>query len=334
MARGSTTRATRVATNVPRRTLDFFQQLYFHELGTPTREGPLRDRQGVPAHRRGPGARSSPGPAACSATVQNGDSGEFALHLPLHRRHVEAVRRLQGRPCAGRVRPGRRHLYVVSRKDAPRGQIVKLSAEHPDKSKAAVVVPEGEDTIVTEFLSVAGPSRRCCPPRRGCTSPTSSAARAHSAPSRSTASRPAPKQPKWLRSAALCPRAVTTSLRQRPRYTEAGRLTSTRREPTRRRSWALNSPAVVDFSDIEVVREFATSKDGTKVPVNILMKKGTKLDGSNPCLGDRLRRLRHQPRTGHRTRPARAVRSRFRRRRSRTFAAAPSMARSGTPPGS
>jgi prolyl oligopeptidase len=33
-----------------------------------------------------------------------------------------------------------------------------------------------------------------------------------------------------------------------------------------------------------VTRVFATSKDGTKVPVNIIMKKGTKLDGSNPLL--------------------------------------------------
>jgi prolyl oligopeptidase len=32
------------------------------------------------------------------------------------------------------------------------------------------------------------------------------------------------------------------------------------------------------------VREFATSKDGTKVPVNILRRKGTKLDGKNPTL--------------------------------------------------
>ena len=38
----------------------------------------------------------------------------------------------------------------------------------------------------------------------------------------------------------------------------------------------------VDFSDIEAVREFAVSKDGTKVPINILRRKGTKLDGSNP----------------------------------------------------
>ena len=47
---------------------------------------------------------------------------------------------------------------------------------------------------------------------------------------------------------------------------------------------ALASTSPVDFSDIEAVREFATSKDGTKVPVNILRRKGTKLDGNNPTL--------------------------------------------------
>jgi prolyl oligopeptidase len=40
----------------------------------------------------------------------------------------------------------------------------------------------------------------------------------------------------------------------------------------------------VHFDDAQVVREMATSKDGTQVPVNILMKKGTKLDGSNPTI--------------------------------------------------
>jgi prolyl oligopeptidase len=40
----------------------------------------------------------------------------------------------------------------------------------------------------------------------------------------------------------------------------------------------------VDFDDIEVVREFATSRDGTRVPLNILRKKGIKLDGNNPTL--------------------------------------------------
>jgi prolyl oligopeptidase len=40
----------------------------------------------------------------------------------------------------------------------------------------------------------------------------------------------------------------------------------------------------VDFNDVEVERVFATSKDGTKVPLNILKRKGTKLDGTNPTL--------------------------------------------------
>jgi prolyl oligopeptidase len=38
---------------------------------------------------------------------------------------------------------------------------------------------------------------------------------------------------------------------------------------------------IVNFDDCEVVREFATSKDGTKVPVNIIKPRGAKLDGSN-----------------------------------------------------
>lgn len=38
----------------------------------------------------------------------------------------------------------------------------------------------------------------------------------------------------------------------------------------------------VRLDDIEVRREFATSKDGTKIPMTILMRKGTKLDGLNP----------------------------------------------------
>jgi prolyl oligopeptidase len=47
---------------------------------------------------------------------------------------------------------------------------------------------------------------------------------------------------------------------------------------------ALYMTSPVDFDDIEVVREFATSKDGTKVPLNILRKKGLMLDGQTPTL--------------------------------------------------
>ncbi len=39
----------------------------------------------------------------------------------------------------------------------------------------------------------------------------------------------------------------------------------------------------LNFADIEVRREFATSKDGTRVPMTVLMRKGTRLDGTNPA---------------------------------------------------
>jgi prolyl oligopeptidase len=38
------------------------------------------------------------------------------------------------------------------------------------------------------------------------------------------------------------------------------------------------------FEDADVLREFATSRDGTRVPVEIVRRKGTKLDGQSPAL--------------------------------------------------
>jgi len=46
----------------------------------------------------------------------------------------------------------------------------------------------------------------------------------------------------------------------------------------------LSSTSPVSFEDAIVDRKLARSKDGTMVPVNIIMAKGTKLDGSNPLL--------------------------------------------------
>ena len=42
--------------------------------------------------------------------------------------------------------------------------------------------------------------------------------------------------------------------------------------------------AAYGFDDVEVMRETAVSKDGTRVPVNIIRKKGTVLDGNNPTI--------------------------------------------------
>jgi prolyl oligopeptidase len=47
---------------------------------------------------------------------------------------------------------------------------------------------------------------------------------------------------------------------------------------------ALYRTSAVKFDDTEVVRDFAVSKDGTRVPVNIIRRKGIQLDGSNPTI--------------------------------------------------
>jgi prolyl oligopeptidase len=47
---------------------------------------------------------------------------------------------------------------------------------------------------------------------------------------------------------------------------------------------ALASRSPADFSDAETRREWAVSKDGTRVPITIVLRKGTALDGSAPCL--------------------------------------------------
>jgi prolyl oligopeptidase len=47
---------------------------------------------------------------------------------------------------------------------------------------------------------------------------------------------------------------------------------------------AMRESSPVSFADVEAVREFAISKDGTKVPLNVIRRKGTKLNGQNPTV--------------------------------------------------
>jgi len=47
---------------------------------------------------------------------------------------------------------------------------------------------------------------------------------------------------------------------------------------------ALDEPSPIELDGVEVVRELATSADGTKVPLNILLPPGVARDGSAPCV--------------------------------------------------
>jgi prolyl oligopeptidase len=67
-------------------------------------------------------------------------------------------------------------------------------------------------------------------------------------------------------------------------YTEPAAWFRCANEKTEASKTALQGTSPVSFSDIEVHREFATSKDGTKIPLNILFRKGMQRDGQNPTL--------------------------------------------------
>jgi len=67
-------------------------------------------------------------------------------------------------------------------------------------------------------------------------------------------------------------------------YTEPAAWFHCPKEKTEPVKTALRSTSPVSFADIEVAREFATSKDGTKIPLNVIFRKGMKRDGQNPTL--------------------------------------------------
>lgn len=82
---------------------------------------------------------------------------------------------------------------------------------------------------------------------------------------------------------ALVPMTGDSFIYNAETYTQAGQrfLYNGKGTPT---ALPFKSRTSISLADIEVRRAFASSKDGTKVPMTIMMRKGTKLDGSNPTL--------------------------------------------------
>ena len=85
-------------------------------------------------------------------------------------------------------------------------------------------------------------------------------------------------QAKWCRSAAAS--CFSTS----PRFLSPRPGTALTPPPEKQPALLPVDASSVNFDDAEVVRDFATSKDGTRVPLNIIRRKGTNLDGTHPAL--------------------------------------------------
>jgi prolyl oligopeptidase len=264
----------------PAADLDFYQQIYFHKLGTPTASDRYELGQGFPRVAESQ-IEVDDRTGYALATVQFGDGGEFEHYLRPPKGTWQQLSHFKDGIIQVVFGPSDR-LYLVSRKGAPRGRIESISLTDPDISRAKVVVPEGPDAIVTSFsvgrakivptadrlyveYQLGGPSELRVFDLAG-----------HPMPP--------PQQLPVSSVYEVVKLEGNDVLFGNTSYLVPPGFYHLHAAENRVEKTALATVSPVNFSDIEVTREFATSKDGTKVPVNILFPKGTKLDGLNPTI--------------------------------------------------
>src|SRR6266581_4791419 len=252
--------------------LNFYQQIYFHKLGTPDTKDTYSIGKDFPRIAEIALAASRDGKYIL-ATVANGDGGDFAHYLLGPDGTWKQITQFSDQIKLGRL--GRDNaLYLLSRADAPRGKILRLPLDVPELKNAAEIVASGEAVIEQIVPSndalyvgdlLGGPSQ----------------IRRFDLNGKNETTIPIPQisavqEMLALEDGSLLFRDVS--------YTEPAawfRCLNGKTEPAKT---ALRSTSPVSFADVEVRREFATSRDGTKIPLNMVFRKGMKPDGSNPTL--------------------------------------------------
>jgi prolyl oligopeptidase len=260
---------------------NFYQQVYFHQLGSDPRQDVYVIGKDFPRIAEIQLRMSDDG-AWLLATVANGDGGEFAHYVMDSAGHWTQVIRFEDGIALAKAGPDG-NLYLLSRKEAPRGKVLRLPLAHLELAAAKVIVPqssgsgadESSRASIENFVPTAGhlyvtdimggPSRVRVFDNDG-----------HP--------QPGPVLPPISAIGQVVPVGNGAVLFYTSTYVappawyhfDPSSGKSTRTE--------LHETSPVKFDDAEVVRDFAVSKDGTRVPVNIIRKKGMRLDGKNPTL--------------------------------------------------
>jgi prolyl oligopeptidase len=255
----------------PTEDLDFFQQVYFHRLGTPTADDAYVLGREFPRIAETTLVTSDDGRFVL-ATVKNGDGGEAEQYLRAPDGTWNRIAELADDAAHGRFGPDG-SLYLLSHKGAPRGRLLRLEPGATSLAAATTVVPQSDAAIDDFCLTpnriyvadlAGGPSRLRAFDRNG---------------------KPLAQVPILPVSAITGMLAVAgdgllfqnQSDLEPPAWYLAGpdgRVTRT----------ALARTSPVSFADCEVIQETAVSKDGTRVPLRILKPKAARPDGSNPTL--------------------------------------------------
>jgi prolyl oligopeptidase len=260
----------------PEADLNFYQQVYFHKLGTPDTEDTYSIGKDFPriAEIILEGSRDG---RYILASVANGDGGDYAHYL--HGPDGSAsggwkqITKFSDQIKAARL--GRDNaLYLLSRHAAPRGKVLRLPLDTPELSKAVEIVPTGEPVI--QQIVPAPDALFVCDLLGG-----PSQIRRFDLNGKGETIIPIPKISAVQEMVALEDGSL---LFRDQSYTEPATWFHCAKENTEPVMTALRNTSPASFADIEVTREFAISKDGTKIPLNIIFRKRMKRDGQNPTL--------------------------------------------------
>jgi prolyl oligopeptidase len=254
----------------------FYQRIYFHRLGADWQHDVLIAGSDFPKVAE-IALDNRQNRRIVVASVANGDGGEYAHYLIGPDGKVTQVTRFEDKVIAAVAGPDG-NLYLVSRKEAPHGKLLRLPLSDPVLMHATEIVPAGEPVlegggaplVVTEralYLRqlIGGPSQVVRFDLAG----------------KQLGVLPSPEVASVGQVVPLSDGTMLYPISSylRPTYFARFDETSGRSEVSK---LAPSSP--VKFDDSEVIRVFITSKDGTKVPINIIRKIGTQTDGSNPVL--------------------------------------------------
>jgi prolyl oligopeptidase len=301
--------------------LRFYQQIYFHQLGTPTEKDRYEIGREFPRIAESQ-LKSSLDGRYLLATVSNGDGGDYVHYLrsPSGQwrqitHYGDQVKQVEfGRDPLYIEWPKDDSLYLLSRKDAPRGKVLKIPLGDPNLVSAREVIKQ-RSKVIAGFVPAAsglylhfldgGPSElrfhdlyadgepdaKLDQPEPEADADGESNRRAGGRGAARDGSKTDTKEWKipmtGLFSAQdmLCSRGDELLFRTST-YTEPYAWQSYDPNKNRERTSVtqLKGVAPADFQDVEAVRRFVISKDGTKIPLNIIRRKGARLNGDTPTI--------------------------------------------------
>ncbi len=266
----------------PKEDSNFYQQIYFHKLGTPSSEDAYVLGKDFPRIAETVLTASEDGKYLL-ATVGNGDGGNYEHFLcGPDGKWMQITQFSDGIKA---VVVGSDALYMLSRDHAPRGKLLRSPLSSPELKNAKVIVPESSKVIQDFQYTLAGMQPTFVPTAtrlyvtESVGGPTEIRIYDQTGHDLGTV----PSRPVSTITSIL-PLGGDAILFGNVSYVEP--MARYRYDPASKKVTvtAIRETSPYNFDGVDVVRELAISKDGTKVPLTIFRRKETKLNGQNPAI--------------------------------------------------